>query len=155
MTDSAPPLESTDTPNFVVGSPEVLRPLTYYPMPWNTHPIDNAIGPNGWGPFHGPWTPQDFVSPFWGIDATWNHGDNAIWFAPGYANLTVYEDPSIDFVANITALTELQRSMAGISQSFTNTMSAGSSQDSAPATPQVSLRIKMMKVLGIGGENAG
>jgi len=154
MTDPNPQLDSSK-PDFVVGSPEVLRPLTYYPMPWNTHPIDNAIGPNGWGPFHGPWTPQDFVSPFWGIDATWSHGDNAIWFAPGYANLTVYEDPSIDFVANITALTELQRSMAGISQSFTNTMSAGSSQDSAPATPQVSLRIKMMKVLGIGGENAG
>jgi hypothetical protein len=82
-------------------------------------------------------------------------GDNAIFFAPGYANLTVYEDPSIDFVANITALTELERSMAGISQSFTNTMSAGSSQDSAPSSPQTSLRVRMMKALGVGGQYAG
>src|ERR1035437_3818309 len=155
MANSTAPPMTPDRPDFVIGSPEVLRPLTYYPMPWNTHPIDNAVGPQGWGPFHGPWTPQDFWSPYWGIDATWMHGDNAIFFAPGYANLTVYEDPSIDFVANITYLTDLERSMGNISQAFTNTMSAGSSQDSAPSSPQTSLRVRMMKALGMGGQYAG
>jgi hypothetical protein len=78
-------------------------------------------------------------------------GNNAIFFAPGYANLTVYEDPSLDFVANNTILTEVERAMASVSQSFTNTMAAGSSLDSAPSTPQTKLRAKMMSILGMGG----
>jgi len=150
--DTSPPMENS-RPDYVVGPREELRPLQFHSMEWETHPIDIAVGPQGWGPFHGPWTPQDFISPFWGIDATWAKGDNAIFFAPGYANLTVYEDPSIDFVANITALTEIERSMASVAQSFTNTMAAGFSQDSAPSTPQTRLRAKMMKVLGMGDEN--
>jgi hypothetical protein len=148
------PLENSQ-PGYVVGPREVLRPLQFLPMPWEAHPIDMAIGPQGWGPFHGPWTPQDFISPYWGIDSSWMKGDNAIFFAPGYANLTVYEDPSIDFVANITALTEIERAMGNISQSFTNTMAAGSTQDSAPSSPQTSLRAKMMKALGMGGQFIG
>jgi hypothetical protein len=152
--NTAPPLEDSK-PNFAVGSPEVLRQLTYYPMAWETHGVDNAIGPNGWGPFPGPWTPEDFISPFWGIDDTWQHGDNAIWFAPGYANLTVYEDPSLDFVANSSFLAELERSVGNVSQSFVNTMAAGSSQDSSPSSPQSSLRVRMMKALGVGGQYAG
>jgi hypothetical protein len=150
MPDESPPLENS-RPDYVVGPREVLLPLQFYPMAWETHPIDNAVGPQGWGPFHGPWTPQDFISPFWGIDDSWMKGNNAIFFAPGYANLTVYEDPSLDFVANNTILTEVERAMASVSQSFTNTMAAGSSLDSAPSTPQTKLRAKMMSILGMGG----
>jgi hypothetical protein len=154
VTDNNVPLENS-RPDYVVGPTEVLRPLQYQSIQWETHPIDIAIGPNGWGPFHGPWTPQDFISPYWGIDATWMHGDNAIYFAPGYANLTVYEDPSIDFVANNSMMAEIERQMGNVSQSFTNTMGAGYTQDSAPSTPQTSLRVKMMKALGMGGQYVG
>ena len=147
MYDEPPPLDPS-RPDFVVGPPEVLRQLTYAPMAWETHPIDNAYGPNGWGPFHGPWTPQDFWSPFWGIDATWMSGDNAIWFSPGYGNLTVYEDSSLDFVANHSLMVDLERGVQNVAQSFANTMANGSAQDSAPSSPQTSLRVRMMKALG-------
>jgi hypothetical protein len=147
---SEPPPLTQDRPDFVPGPNEQLIPLTYSPLPWNTHPIDISNGPNGWGPFHGPWTPQDFWSPYWGIDATWLHGDNAIFFSPGYGNLTVYEDSSIDFVANTSALVELQRQVESMSQSFANTMANGSSQDSAPSSPQTSVKVRLMKSLGMG-----
>jgi hypothetical protein len=149
MYEEPPPL-TQDRPDFVVGPREELIPLRYAPLPWETHPIDTSNGPNGWGPFHGPWTPQDFWSPYWGIDATWDLGDNAIWFAPGYGNLTVYEDSSIDFVANTSYLVDMQRQVQNVSQSFANTMANGSSQDSAPSSPQTTIKARLMKSLHLG-----
>lgn len=147
------PLDNS-RPDFVVGPHEVLLPLRYAPMPWETHPIDMAYGPQGWGPFHGPWTPQDFWSPYWGIDDTWLKGDNAIFFSPGYGNLTVYEDSSIDFVNNSSYLVALERQATAISQSFGNTMASGSSQDSAPSSVQA-IKARLMKSLGMGDPTNG
>jgi hypothetical protein len=146
--DSTPPMDQS-RPDFVPGPAENLVPLRYAPMPWETHPIDTSNGPNGWGPFQGPWTPQDFWSPYWGIDATWLLGDNAIYFSPGYGNLTVYEDSSIDFVANSSYLVDLERGVQNYAQSFANTMANGSSQDSAPSSPQSSIKVRLMKTLGM------
>lgn len=148
------PLDSSK-PDYVVGPREELKPLRFAAMPWETHPIDMAYGPQGWGPFHGPWTPQDFISPYWGIDATWLKGDNAIFFSPGYGNLTVYEDSSIDFVANSSYLVTLERQAANVAQSFGNSMANGSSQDSAPS-PVQSIKARLMHSLGMGDTaNAG
>ena len=153
MYSDTQPLDSS-RPDFVVGPQEQLLPLRYAPMPWETHPIDMAYGPQGWGPFHGPWTPQDFWSPYWGIDDTWMKGDNAIYFSPGYGNLTVYEDSSIDFVNNSSALVALERQASAIAQSFGNTMASGSSQDSAPSSMQA-IKARLMKTLGMGDPSNG
>jgi hypothetical protein len=77
-------------------------------------------------------------------------GDNAIFFSPGYGNLTVYEDSSIDFVANGSYLVDLQRQVQDISQSFANTMANGYTQDSAPSSPQTTIKARLMKTLGVG-----
>jgi len=143
---------------FEPGPIEVLRPLTYAPMAWETHPIDLAYGSQGWGPFHGPWTPEDFMSPFWGIDATWMQGDNAIWYAPGYANFTVFEDPSIDFAANHSLFASLQAEVQNYAAGFGNTMASGISQDSAPSPIQAlrtGKRGRLMEALGIGSNSNG
>jgi hypothetical protein len=77
------------------------------------------------------------------------HGDNAIFFSPGYGNLTVYEDSSLDFVANSSYLVDLERGVQNMAQSFANTMANGSSQDSAPSSPQSSIKVRLMKSLGM------
>ena len=108
---------------------EVLLQLTYAPLPYETHPIDLAYGSQGWGPFHGPWTPSSFASPFWGIDPTWNAGDNDVTYAPAYHTMTVFEDPSVDFVANHGLLSTLKNDLAALLGRGSSTISNGSQAD--------------------------
>lgn len=88
------------------GVTEQQQHLNYAPLPWQTHPIDQAFGSQGWGPMDGPYSPLDFVSAKdsqsggSGIDITWLKGDNSTSFAPTYATLSLLSDKSIDLVAN-------------------------------------------------------
>jgi hypothetical protein len=130
----------------------VERNLYYEALPWETHPIDLAYGSQGWGPFHGPWTPEDFVSPFWGIDITWAAGDNATTFSPPWQITTLMEDPSTDYVANSSLLATLERAVSAGAQRFTSTISNGTQV----TTPQSgagagsSRWAKALSALGLG-----
>lgn len=120
------PADDARQVNQVQPGPRLVeRQLTYAPLPWDTHPIDTVTGSQGWGPFEGPWTPQDFISPFWGIDITWAAGDNATTYSPPYDILTLQEDPSLDFVSNSSLLATLERAVSGVTQRFTSTISNG------------------------------
>ncbi len=135
----------TAMPLPVPCEPQELRQLTYAPLPYETHPIDLAYGSQGWGPFPGPWTPEDFMSPFWGIDITWYTGDNRTDVAPGYQDLTVFRDPSLDSVANSSFLATLERDVRQVF--YTNTAAQGATVDS---TPQQSSRLaRLAAALGV------
>jgi hypothetical protein len=90
------------------GVREQLKSLTYAPLPYETHPIDTTPSQQqGWGPFHGPYTPWDFESAIesqapGGIDIFWTQGDNVgvVDYAPPYAVLTIMQDKSLDLVNN-------------------------------------------------------
>lgn len=85
---------------------EVWKHLTYESLPWQTHPIDVAIGPQGWGPMQGPYTPFNFPDPRMamaggqGINCSWIQGDNTIMYAPGYADATAFADKATSLVNN-------------------------------------------------------
>lgn len=99
----------------------VLRQLTYAPLPYETHPIDLYDGPQGWGPFNGPWTPWDFLDPSASVSDGYD-GDNEWRFAPPYELLTVFGDRSIDFVNNTSYDVNAQQMMAQEEQSYTSTI---------------------------------
>lgn len=110
---------------------EQLLPLTYEALPWRTHAIDIAHGPQGWGPFRGPWTPLDFQTPATmlgggsGINQYWTQGDNSLDHAPGYAVETVFPDRSGSLVNNVLA--KLTGSENGVDdgKSYSSTISNG------------------------------
>ncbi len=116
---------------------ETLLPLTYDALPWRTHPIDIAYGPQGWGPFKGAWTPLDFQAPVTmmgggsGINIHWTQGDNSIEVAPPYAVETVFPDRSGSFVNNVlTALTGPENGVAP-GKNYSSTISNGTVSGSA------------------------
>ena len=84
----------------------VWLPLRYESLPYQSHPIDVAIGPQGWGPFSGPYTPKDYVTSQQGVGGMSgvSQGYNAEIFytdhAPGYHDVTVFSDPSLARVNN-------------------------------------------------------
>lgn len=127
---------------------ENLKQLTYAPLPLETHPIDIAYGPQGWGPFDGPWTPEDFWSPYWGINATWMSGDNATLIAPGYDIISLFDDPSIDFAANHSFLAELQRD-AGRAVNYGNTIANGVTLDAGTVSASSQAGSRILKALGV------
>lgn len=98
----------SDDPTYSVadGQDCVMRELTYSPLPWQTHTNDLVQQSQGWGPFHGAWSPWDFESAKdsqsggSGIDITWLKGDNEVSYAPSYAVLSLMQDKSIDLVNN-------------------------------------------------------
>lgn len=110
--------------------PVLIKQLTYEALPFNTHPIDIAHGPQGWGPMAGPYTPLDFASPAMagmggqGIDQYWTQGNNSIMYAPPYATKTVFMDPATALVNN----SHISTTLFG--------MSKGSSTISQGPTPQ-------------------
>lgn len=108
------------------GTPTYLQPLTYAPLPWNTHPIDTTPdAPQGWGPYNGPWSPQDFGSPAMAVNIYWTQGDNDLagQLAPGYDELTLYQDNSLDMVNNAPFLGGLVPAVEAAALSATSTIS--------------------------------
>jgi hypothetical protein len=85
----------------------VLKKLRYAPLPWDTHPIDTAPDqPQGWGPFNGPYSPWDFIDPatfmgMSGINIGYNTDVYQTDHAPGYHDITVFEDRSTASVNNV------------------------------------------------------
>jgi len=102
-----------------------MERLHWEPLPWDTHPIDLAYGPNGWGPFQGPYTPFNFPELVTamardGIDITWNQGNNNTDVAPGYAVSTVQMDNSLALVNN--RLADMQKDTS-TSRAYSSTIS--------------------------------
>lgn len=112
------------------GMVEQFHSLTYQPLPYLTHPIDTAIGPQGWGPFHGAYRPWDFESANdtqapGGIDIFWTQGDNVSVrdYAPSYDVLTLMSDKSLDLVDNQGTVAVMQTATQQVpnnSSTFTN-----------------------------------
>jgi hypothetical protein len=94
---------TADTPAVVQTVMEMptIRPLSYGSLDWVTHPIDLYDGPQGWGPFYGPWTPWDFRDPAADIAFSYGMGESNEWqFAPPYDVITVFGDPALEWVNN-------------------------------------------------------
>lgn len=101
-----------------------LRPLTFAPFPFQTHPIDTYDGPQGWGPFYGPWTPWDFHDPAAQIAYTYGHGESNDWeFAPPYEITTLFQDRSLEWVFNTSYDVEAQNAEAEAEIQYTSTIS--------------------------------
>ncbi len=85
----------------------VWKPLRYESLPWETHPIDIAIGPQGWGPFDGPYTPKDYITSqqaaagMSGLNIGYNDAVFHTDHAPGYHDITIFPDRAQDSVNNI------------------------------------------------------
>lgn len=127
------------------GGPQknVLRSLTYSSFPWNTHPIDTRVEQQGWGPFNGPWQTVDFADPAASIDLGYT-GSNKTNYAPGYAGITVFKDPSESLVANHGFLTTLESAL-GLGRGGTSTIG----QTVAPSSSQPSPFSKVLTALGV------
>lgn len=99
-----------------------LRPLTFAPLPYETHPIDTYDGPQGWGPFYGPWTPWDFRDPAADISFVYGSGESNEWtHAPAYDVMTLFSDNSLDYVYNTSYDAEVQASEADRQRAYTST----------------------------------
>lgn len=106
------------TSNFQSGVE--YKDLTYAPLDFATHPIDQAFGSQGWGPMDGPYSPFNYPSPVTalfgdGINITWFQGDNAstTYQPPAWDVYTVFEDPSQSLVNNSHYSTSIFRNLPG------------------------------------------
>ena len=100
-----------------------LRSLTFGSLPYDTHPIDTYDGPQGWGPFYGPWTPWDFRDPAADISYVYGSGESNDWqFAPDYDVITLFADHSLDYVANSSWDVAAQNSEDEQRTSYTSTI---------------------------------
>lgn len=95
----------------MAGAPpmEVVAGLSFEPFPLQTHTNDVVHGPQGWGPFRGPWTPLDFPSLAMtmgggsGIDITYDKGNNDWRVGPtgsGQGGISLFRDRATNSVAN-------------------------------------------------------
>lgn len=101
-----------------------LEHLQYAPLPYQTHPIDTYHGPQGWGPFWGPWTPWDWHDPAAHISDRYGMGESNEWqFAPPYDVITLFHDHSLGYAANTSYQAEAQRSASEQELSYTSTIS--------------------------------
>lgn len=120
-----------------------LRNLTYAPLPYDTHPIDTYDGPQGWGPFYGPWTPFDFPDLAADIAYTYGHGESNDWlFAPPYDVVTVFGDRSLEFDWNTSYDAAMTQAQEERQQSYTSTIA-----NVIPNASQSSLLSKLREVL--------
>ena len=84
----------------------VWKTLTYRPWDVQSHPIDLAEGPQGWGPFDGPYSPKDYLDPtaYMGMSGI-NIGYNTLPYVtdhgPGYHDITIFPDRSTASVNNV------------------------------------------------------
>ena len=116
------PLRKSPAPSVMMELP-VLRPLTFAPLPYDTHPIDTYQGPQGWGPFYGPWTPWDFRDPAASVSYEYGNGESNDWqFAPDYDVYTVFADHSLDLAWNTSYDNSMQQAEDERSKSRTSTI---------------------------------
>jgi hypothetical protein len=100
-----------------------IRPLTFGSFDWATHPIDTYDGPQGWGPFYGPWTPWDFRDPAADIAFSYGMGESNEWqFAPDYDVITLFGDSSLDYVNNTSYDTAMAQEQADRQTSYNSTI---------------------------------
>jgi len=134
------------------------RKLAYAPLPWDTHPIDLAFGPQGWGPFAGPYTPLDFrdVAGSIGISGISNgynlNAFNSADHGPGYHDITLFHDPSLDRVnAVLSKLSGAPGKTPGAT--YSNTISNGweNAQAQSKTTRGATLLASLKSSL-LGGE---
>jgi hypothetical protein len=83
----------------------VWKKLTYRSWDVQSHPIDLAEGPQGWGPFDGPYTPKDYLDPvafmgMSGISVGYNVEALTVDHGPGYHDITIFPDRSTESVNN-------------------------------------------------------
>ena len=103
------------------------KPVQFQSMPWETHPIDIVIGPQGWGPFWGPYTPRDYISGpqsvagMSGISTGYNADPLIIDHGPGYHDITIFPDRSLDNVNNMLVKAQNESSQTGAN--YTSTIS--------------------------------
>lgn len=88
------------------GGAMYLTPLTFAPLPFATHPIDTANQPQGFGPFSGPWQPEDYrgakdVSAGGELNITWyaTSASSPMTVAPSTV-LTIAQDRSLQSARN-------------------------------------------------------
>ena len=100
-----------------------LRALTFGSLPYDTHPIDTYDGPQGFGPFWGPWTPIDFADPAASVAYMYGHGESNDWeFAPDYDIITVFSDHSLDFAWNTSYDVGAMNAQDEAQQSYNSTI---------------------------------
>jgi len=108
----------------VLGNQPTIRDLRFAPLPLATHPIDLYDGPQGWGPFYGPWTPWDFRDPASSISDHYGMGESNDWqFAPPYDIITVFHDPSLDWVYNTSYDVSAEHAQAADEIQYSSTIS--------------------------------
>ena len=131
--------------------------LYYEPLPYDTHPIDLAYGEQGWGPFKGPYTPLDFLDVanhigLSGLNIGYNLAAfNAADHGPGYHDITLFSDTSLDRVnATLTKLANDESTQAN--QRYSNTISNGYTAPKSGAQATASaLRSRIASAL-VGGK---
>ena len=83
----------------------IWKRVTYRALDVQSHPIDTVEGPQGWGPFDGPYSPRDYLCPqtqmaMSGINVGYNLKTDITDHAPGYHDITVFTDRSTASVNN-------------------------------------------------------
>lgn len=138
---------------FAANEHETLRQLSYAPLAWETHPIDLAFGSQGWGPFLGPWQHVDFADPASMIDITYDTGNNALDYGPGYDEISLFSDPSIDMVHNTSFLSTLAQAAESAigGRASTATIANGIQTDAGTGGSAGLTRLRGL--LGIGAPN--
>lgn len=117
------PLARQAAPQVMQELP-TLRNLEFSSFPWQTHPIDMYHGPQGWGPFYGPWTPWDWHDPAAHISDRYGSGESNEWqFAPPYEIATLFADPSLRWAYNTSADVAAEQEEARQEVSYTSTIS--------------------------------
>lgn len=100
-----------------------IRPLEFGSFDWQTHPIDTYDGPQGWGPFYGPWTPWDFRDPAADLAFTYGMGESNEWqFAPDYDVITLFADASLSYDWNTSYDVAMDNARDEQQTSFTSTI---------------------------------
>lgn len=126
--------------------PTQCVPLTYYPLPLRTHTNDWVTQPQGWGPFAGPWNPDQFADPAACISIQWVPFDatpQIVNHAPGYDDVTVFRDPSLSGVNNQSFVSAIRDALSDASERVTSTIS------NAPGLRSVGMR-RLADALGLG-----
>lgn len=137
-----------------IGMHEVMRKTTYAPLPWETHPIDTVVGPQGWGPFEGPYSPKDYLpqgncAGISGLDIGYNKDPFLPDHGPGYSEVTIFTDRSTDLVNGV--LTNAQNNGAQhANPAYSSTISnaiARSKDLSGAAATAASIKSAVLKYL--------
>jgi hypothetical protein len=134
-----------------------MIPVTFESLPWNTHPIDIVHGPQGWGPFAGPWSPQDYVPAVCsvggqsGVSNHWCEDAYTPTMAPGYADITVFTDRSQDLVNGVVVNPQNNGAQNSVQYSSTIANALTRAKEISPPGPSLTMsaiRDAVMQRLG-------